>query len=124
MLQGGADLQGTGNSQSNMIYGNSGNNLIDGGAGADVLTGNAGNDTFVFHAGQANGDTVVDFIGNGSGAGDSLQFAGFGTAAQGASFTQIGATNQWQIHSGLDGHNEIVSFSNGAVIDPSDFLFV
>ena len=27
--------------------------------------------------------------------------------------TQIGATNQWQIHSGLDGHNEIIAFSNG-----------
>jgi hypothetical protein len=31
---------------------------------------------------------------------------------------QIGASNQWQIHSGLDGHNETVIFSNGAVIDP------
>jgi hypothetical protein len=77
----------------------------------------------VFHAGQANGDRVVDFDGNGAGAGDSLQFVGFGTAAQGATFTQIGATNQWQIHSGLDGHNEIVTFSNAAVIHASDVLF-
>ena len=123
VLQGGGNLSGTGNALANSIFGNSGVNTLDGGAGADVLTGNAGNDTFVFHAGQANGDTIVDFIGNGAAAGDSLQFAGFGTAAQGATFTQIGASNQWQIHSGLDGHNEIVSFSNGAVIDPSDFLF-
>jgi Ca2+-binding RTX toxin-like protein len=124
VLQGGGNLSGTGNGLANSIFGNSGGNTLDGGAGADVLTGNAGNDTFVFNAAQANGDTVVDFIGNGAAAGDSLQFAGFGTAAQGATFTQIGATNQWQIHSGLDGHNEIVTFSNGAAIDPSDFLFV
>jgi Ca2+-binding RTX toxin-like protein len=124
VLQGGGNLSGTGNVLANSIAGNSGDNLLDGGAGIDALTGAAGNDTFVFHAGQANGDTVVDFIGNGAAAGDSLQFAGFGTAAQGATFTQIGASNQWQIHSGLDGHNEIVTFSNAAVIDPSDFLFV
>jgi Ca2+-binding RTX toxin-like protein len=124
VLQGGGNLSGTGNALANSIFGNSGNNVLDGGAGADVLTGGAGNDTFVFHAGQANNDTVVDFIGNGAAAGDALQFIGFGTAAQGATFTQIGASNQWQIHSGLDGHNEVVTFSNGAVIHPSDFLFV
>jgi Ca2+-binding RTX toxin-like protein len=124
VLQGGGNLSGTGNALANSIAGNSGDNVLDGGAGFDALTGGAGNDTFVFHAGQANGDTVVDFIGNGAAAGDALQFVGFGTAAQGAAFSQIGATNQWQIHSGLDGHNEIVTFSNGAVIHPSDFLFV
>src|SRR5262245_28814046 len=124
VLQGNGNLSGTGNALANSIFGNSGNNTLDGGAGADVLTGGAGNDTFVFHAGQANGDTVVDFIVNGAAAGDALQFVGFGTAAQGASFTQIGASNQWQIHSGLDGHNEIVTFSNAAAIHPSDFLFM
>jgi Ca2+-binding RTX toxin-like protein len=124
VLQGGGNLSGTGNALANSIFGNSSGNTLDGGAGADVLTGGAGNDTFVFHAGQANNDTVVDFIGNGAAAGDALQFAGFGTAAQGTSFTQIGASNQWQIHSGLDGHNEIVTFSNAAAIHPSDFLFL
>jgi Ca2+-binding RTX toxin-like protein len=133
VLQGNANLNGTGNALANSIFGNSGGNVLDGGAGADVLdggagadvlTGGTGNDTFVFRAGQASNDTVVDFIGNGAAAGDALQFAGFGTAAQGATFTQIGASNQWQIHSGLDGHNEVVTFSNAAVIHPSDFLFL
>jgi Ca2+-binding RTX toxin-like protein len=123
VLQGAGNLNGTGNALNNSIFGNSGDNTLNGGAGADALTGNAGNDTFVFHAGQANGDTVVDFAGNDGAVGDALSFVGFGTAAQGATFTQVGATNQWQIHSGLDAHNEFITFSNGAAIDPNDFLF-
>ena len=123
VLQGSADLQGSGNNQANTIYGNAGNNLINGGAGADTMLGGAGNDTFVFRAGEASGDTVADFNGNGALAGDSLTFIGFGTLGQGATFTQIGATNQWQLHSGLDGHNETIKFTNGATIDASDFLF-
>ena len=39
-------------------------------------------------------------------------------------FTQVGATNQWQIHSGLDGHNEVITLQNGATVNASDFVFV
>jgi Ca2+-binding RTX toxin-like protein len=120
VLQGGADLQGTGNSQSNMIYGNSGNNLIDGGAGADVLTGSAGNDTFVFSAGQAAGDMVVDFAGSGTAPGDSLQFVGYGS---GANFTTIDSTH-WQINYNNGASRDIITFMNGAAIDASDIAFL
>ena len=123
VLQGAGNLSGTGNALANSIFGNIGANTIDGGGGVDRLTGDAGNDTFVFHAGQANGDTVADFVGNGGAVGDVLSFVGFGTAAQGATFMQVDATNQWQIHSGLDAHNEFITISNGAAIDPNDFLF-
>jgi Ca2+-binding RTX toxin-like protein len=122
VLQGAGNLSGTGNALDDKLFGNSGDNTLNGGAGADRLTGGAGNDTFVFNFGQANGDTIIDFAGNGAGAGDSLNFVGFGTA-QGATFTQIGATNQWTIHSGLGGPDEIITLSNGATIDPTDFLF-
>ena len=91
VLLGSGGLNGTGNTLSNAIYGNTGANTLNGGAAADFLQGNAGNDTFAFNAGQANGDMVADFAGNGGAAGDSLQFVGYGTAAQGATFTQIGA---------------------------------
>ena len=79
----------------------------------------------MFNADQANGDIAPgDFdSGQGAGTGDSLHFFGFGTTAQGASFIQIGTAGQWQIHSGLDAHNEIITFSNAAAIDPSDVLF-
>jgi Ca2+-binding RTX toxin-like protein len=120
VLQGSGNLAGTGNALANGIYGNSGDNTLDGGAGADVLTGNAGNDTFVFHVGEADGDTVIDFAGNGAGAGDSLQFVGYGS---GATFTQQNAT-QWQIAYGAGGSStETITFLNGASIDASDFLF-
>ena len=123
VAQGSADLQITGNGLANTMIGNSGSNVIDGGAGADILVGNGGNDVFVFRSGQAAGDTIQDFAGNGAAAGDMLEFAGFGTAAQGATFTQLNAT-QWQIHSGLDAHNEIITLSNGATVHPTDILFV
>jgi Ca2+-binding RTX toxin-like protein len=119
VLQGSADLQGTGNGQNNMIYGNGGNNPIDGAAGVDVLTGNAGNDTFVFSAGQAAGDMVVDFAGNGAGLADSLQFVGYGA---GATFTNIDTTH-WQVNFNGGSSHEILTFMNGAAIDQSDVLF-
>jgi Ca2+-binding RTX toxin-like protein len=124
VLLGAGNLFGIGNALANNIYGNSGDNSLDGGGGADVLVGNAGNDTFQFHAGEADSDTVFDFAGNGGAAGDLLLFLGFGAPSGGATFTQIGATNQWQIHSGLDAHNEIITLSNGASVDPSDYSFI
>jgi Ca2+-binding RTX toxin-like protein len=123
LIEGAGNINGSGNNVFNVINGNSGNNVIDGKGANDILLGNGGNDVFVFAAGEANGDTVVDFAGNGAAAGDSLQFTGFGTAAQGATFSQLNAT-QWQVHSGLDGHNELITLFNGATVDVSDFLFV
>jgi Ca2+-binding RTX toxin-like protein len=115
VLQGAGNLSGAGNASNNSIHGNAGDNLLNGGAGADVLIGNAGDDTFVFVVGQADGDTIVDFDG------DSLMFVGYGA---GATFTQIDETNQWVIHSGLDAHDETITFMNGASPDTSDWHFV
>ena len=38
--------------------------------------------------------------------------------------SQIGSTDQWQIHSGLDAHNETITFSNHAALHAGDFVFV
>src|SRR5262249_39907175 len=111
----------SGSTDNNALIGNSGNNVLDGKGGQDVLTGNAGNDTFVFASGQAAGDVVIDFNGGGAGAGDSFRFTGFGTS--GATFTHP-TGNQWQIHSGIDAHNEVITLQNGASVDASDFIFV
>jgi Ca2+-binding RTX toxin-like protein len=120
VLEGAGNLSGTGNALANNLCGNSGDNTLDGGAGTDVLTGNAGNDTCVFHAGEADGDTVVDFAGNGAAAGDSLQFVGYGA---GATFTQNDATH-WQVNFNGGASHEIITFMNGAAIDPTDFAFL
>jgi serralysin len=119
VLQGGGNLSGTGNGQGNNIFGNSGNNVLNGGGAADVLTGDAGNDTFVFAAGQGNGDTVVDFAGNGAAAGDLLLFVGYGA---GATFSNIDSTH-WQVNYNSGTQHDFITFSNGATIDAGDFSF-
>jgi hypothetical protein len=55
---------------------------------------------------------------------DALRFIGFSATVQGATFTQIGAGNQWQIHSGVGGPDEIITLFNGAFVDPTDVQFV
>jgi hypothetical protein len=112
-----------GSSFGDVIIGDGGNNILNGLGGGDALTGNGGLDSFVERVGEANGDVVSDFDGAGAAAGDTFVFVGFGTTAQGASFTQLNAT-QWQIHSGLDGHNEIITLGNSAAVHTSDVLFV
>ena len=61
-LTGTTDINGTGNSQANLLTGNDGNNVLDGGAGVDTLIGGQGNDTYVV-------DNVGDIIIEGSDAG-------------------------------------------------------
>src|SRR5262249_4042797 len=117
ILDGSGNINASGSSDNNALIGNSGNNILDGKGGQDLLTGNGGNDTFVFAAGEAGGDVITDFTGNGAAAGDSFRFEGFGTS--GATFSQLDATH-WQIHSGIDAHNEVITLLNGAPVDASD----
>jgi hypothetical protein len=77
----------------------------------------------VFASGEANGDAVVDFNGNGVMAADSFRFVGFGTAAQGATFTQVDTTH-WSINSADGLVHDIITLSNGAGIHSSDYAFV
>jgi len=117
-------INGTGNALNNTIFGNANNNVLNGGAGSDSLSGLGGNDTFVFAAGQAHGDTVYEFNGNGAAAGDVLRFEGYGTIAQGATFRQLSAT-QWQATSADGTMQETITFAGGYTFDTTtDLLFV
>jgi Ca2+-binding RTX toxin-like protein len=117
-LSAGTAISANGNSENNTIYGNAGDNWLDGGGGADNLSGLGGNDTFVFYAGQAHGDVVFEFQGNGAGVGDQLFFGGYGTAADGASFVQLDATH-WQINSYDGVYHENITIAAGSTFDPS-----
>jgi Ca2+-binding RTX toxin-like protein len=120
-LNAGTALSGYGNTLDNEIYGNALDNVLDGGAGADDLSGLAGNDTFSFVAGQAQGDTVWDFTGNGAGVGDLLKFDGYGTLAEGATFTDLGGS-QYEVVS-ADGLTSETLTIYGAV-HVNDLVFV
>ena len=91
-----AAINGAGGGAANRIYGNSlgnalssrgsndtlvggaGDDRIDGGAGADLLHGGADNDVFVFNAGEAGGDIVLDFSGNDAAMGTACAFPASG----------------------------------------------
>ena len=104
----GSGLTGTGSSSADTLVT----------LGANTLIGGDGNDSFVFCAGSANGASVADFDHSQA---DLLVFSGFGT--EGATFSQIGNTDQWQIHSGLDGHNETITLGV-APLHAGDFVFI
>jgi Ca2+-binding RTX toxin-like protein len=113
----------TGNQKNNSIYGNGLANVLDGGDGADALDGQGGNDTFEFHAGEAQGDTVYFFQGNGAAAGDTLLFVGYGTLAAGASFVHLGGQD-WQITSADGTISELITLAGAPAVDASDFMFI
>jgi Ca2+-binding RTX toxin-like protein len=124
----GADAQGdalinihnlVGSAFDDVLTGDGNANRLLGGPGADVLSGGGSNDAFVFSPGQANGDVVTDFFGNGAGAGDTLEFVGYGA---GATFTQVDATH-WQVNYNGNTQHDVITIQNAAIIDPTDVLF-
>jgi trimeric autotransporter adhesin len=64
-LTGAAAINGTGNTQANMITGNAAANILDGGAGADTLIGGLGDDIYIV-------DSVSDVTTEATGEGVDL----------------------------------------------------
>jgi Ca2+-binding RTX toxin-like protein len=110
----------TGDAAANEFRAGEGNDTLDGGAGQDTFTGGTGADLFVFHANEAQGDMIADFTGAGH---DLLRFTGYGTATDGATFTQLTATD-WQIAAAGGGLSETIHLANAAVIASADYQFV
>src|SRR5262245_25217537 len=114
-LLGVEDVDGTGNGQANQIAGNKGANELDGAGGADTLTGGTGNDVFVLKAGEANGDVIADFAGNGAGAGDTIRLENYG---DGASLQHVSG-NQWRIV----GSTVVENITIVGAVNASDYSF-
>jgi hypothetical protein len=117
-----------GGTENDMLYGGAGNDdllgdggvdRLDGGAGADNLSGGSGNDVFVFRKGQANGDTILDFVGNGSGAGDSIRLEGY---AAGTTFARVGSSDTWKIND--HGYIEYITIDGHAPVHSTDWVVV
>jgi hypothetical protein len=70
--------------------------------------------------GEMNGDTIMDFDGEGAGSGDQLMFVGFGA---GATLQQISA-NVWQVDYNGGVSHEQFTLANGASLHASDFVFL
>ena len=120
-----------GGSDSDRLRGEAGADTIDGGKNADTINGGEGSDVlfggtgegkdrFVFIVNEANGDTIMDFDGNGAAAGDSILFLGYG---DGATFHQLGSSNQWEIASADRAVVEVITLANSASVHTSDVFF-
>ncbi|HYE47549.1 MAG TPA: hypothetical protein VEA44_17420 [Caulobacter sp.] len=75
VLEGTADIDGTGNALANVLDGNSGANILSGGGGADLIKGGAGDDVL---DGGTGGDQLLGGIGTDvlDGAGDNDRLEG------------------------------------------------
>jgi Ca2+-binding RTX toxin-like protein/subtilisin-like proprotein convertase family protein len=104
------------------LIGGAGNDTLVGGGGHDILTGGGGSDSFVFQFGQTQGNVVTDFSGS-AGDHDQLVFSGYGSAEDGAKFTQVDDSH-WEVSSADGLTHEQITFANHAAIVASDWHFV
>ncbi|PSJ38887.1 tandem-95 repeat protein [Allosphingosinicella deserti] len=114
----GGNDQLNGGSGQDQVLGGSGNDRIDGGDDADDLTGDSGNDVFVFRKGEAHGDLITDFDGNGRFAGDSIVLQGY---AAGTTFSHVGG-DVWKIND--HGFTEYVTIQGPGTVHSTDVVFV
>ena len=100
------------------ISGGDGNDVLNGGAGADVLRGGAGEDIFVFHKGEADGDTIIDFWGQGASIEDSIVLEGY---APGTTLTRVGTGSSTHYEINDHGFIEHITVIATGQVHPTDW---
>lgn len=121
-LTGTAPIDGTGNTQANVITGNSGNNVLSGLDGADTLIGGAGTDRLIGGAGRdtLTGGTQVDtFVFTGSTGGPTQVITTGNTAATRDIITDFTVGSDRIDLSGIDANR-----MNAADVTDDAFTFV
>jgi Ca2+-binding RTX toxin-like protein len=114
----GADLLVGSHTSATTMAGGSGNDALVGFHSGDVLTGGSGDDTFVFHCSGGQGSEITDF----DSAADHLVFLGYGSAAEGASLTQLDGTH-WSVNSADGLVHDVIALTNAATIHAHDYMF-
>jgi Ca2+-binding RTX toxin-like protein len=118
-LRGGAGndtLKGGGGQDT--LEGGDGNDVLNGGAGADILKGNSGEDVFVFQKGEANGDTIIDFWGQGASIEDSIVLQGYGA---GTTLTRVGSGSSLTYRINDNGYIEVITVHATGQIHTTDW---
>ena len=82
------------------------------------MRGGDGEDVYVFHKGEADGDKIVDFWGQGAAVEDSILLEGY---AAGTTFTRIGggSSTLWEIND--HGFIEHVTIYATGQVHPTDW---
>jgi Ca2+-binding RTX toxin-like protein len=114
----GADLLVGSHTSASTMAGGGGNDALVGFHSGDLLTGGGGDDTFVFHCSGGAGSEITDF----DSASDRLVFLEYGSAADGASLTQLDGTH-WSVNSADGLVHDIIAFTNAAAIHAHDYMF-
>ncbi|QLE55646.1 pre-peptidase C-terminal domain-containing protein [Nostoc sp. TCL26-01] len=113
-LTGTANINGTGNSENNVITGNSGNNQLNGGAGVDTLIGGNGNDTYIID----NSDIITETV---SGGVDTIQADFNFNLTTVANIENLTLTGTGNINgTGTSGNNVITGNSGNNQLDGGD----
>jgi VCBS repeat-containing protein len=111
-------LEGGGANDS--LNGGSGNDIMDGGAGQDVMQGGAGDDTYILRKGEVQGDTILDYFGQGASVADSIVLVGYGA---GTTFARIGGGSSTTYQINDNGYIETFTIVATGQVHQTDVTF-
>lgn len=95
-----------GGAGDDLLQGEGGDDVLDGGPGADRYQGGSGNDDYVLRKGEADGDWIQTFVGNGAAAGDRVILSGWSPLTTMVLIDPV--QRLWRITDGADSSTAVV----------------